>query len=42
MQLRKTIWMLTALSAMSLVMTGCPARRHFEHDVRERDGLPRG
>jgi len=24
MQLRKTIWMLTALSAMSLVMTGCP------------------
>lgn len=24
MQLRKTLWMLTALSAMSLVMTGCP------------------
>ncbi len=24
MQLRKTMWMLTALSAMSLVMTGCP------------------
>jgi hypothetical protein len=24
MQVRKTIWMLTALSAMSLVMTGCP------------------
>jgi hypothetical protein len=24
MQLRKTFWMLTALSAMSLVMTGCP------------------
>jgi len=24
MQIRKTIWMLTALSAMSLVMTGCP------------------
>ncbi|MBN1209979.1 MAG: hypothetical protein JXB05_34325 [Myxococcaceae bacterium] len=24
MQLRKTVWMLTALSALSLVMTGCP------------------
>jgi hypothetical protein len=30
MQLRKTVWMLTALSALSLVMTGCPGDEEGE------------